>query len=61
MIEFAYNDHIHSSIRISLFSVLHDKKCSVSITLSTSNTRFKRIKKIIREIKNKLGVQQNWL
>ena len=50
MIEFAYNDHIQSSIGVSPFHVLYDHECSTPIIFSTLNTRFESINVIIRKM-----------
>ena len=50
MIEFTYNDHIHSSIGVSPVYVLYGQECRTPITISTPNTRFESINNIIREI-----------
>ena len=51
MIEFAYNDHLHSSIGVSSFYALYGQECRTPISLSTSNTRFESINDMIREMK----------
>ena len=50
MIEFAYNDHLYSSIGISPFYVLYGQECRTPITLSAPNTRFESINEMIREM-----------
>ena len=50
MIEFAYNDHIHSSIGETPFYVLYGQECRTPITLSTPNMRFESINAMIREM-----------
>ena len=50
MIEFAYNDHIHSSNGVSSFYVLYSQEYRTPITLSTPNTRFESINAMIREM-----------
>ena len=50
LIEFAYNDHVHSSIGVSPFYVLYGQECRTPITLSTPNTRFESINDMIREM-----------
>ena len=51
MIEFAYNDHLHSSIGINPFYVLYGQECRTPITLSAPNTRFESINKIRKSAK----------
>lgn len=43
MIEFAYNNHRHSSIGINPFYIIYGHECRSPITLSTPNTRFESI------------------
>ena len=50
LIEFAYEDHIHSSIGVNPFYVLYGQECRTPIKLSTPNTRFESINTIIREM-----------
>lgn len=50
LIEFAYNDHIHSSIGVSPFYVLYGQECRTPITLSTPTTRFESINEMIKEM-----------
>ena len=50
MIEFSYNDHIYSSIGVSLFYVLYGHEYRTPVTLSTPNTRFESINDMIREM-----------
>ena len=49
LIEFAYNENIHSSIGVSSFYVLYGQNCRTPIFLSTSNTKFESINDIIKK------------
>ena len=50
MIEFAYNDHLHSSIEVSPFYVLYGQECRTPIKLFAPNNRFESINEMIREM-----------
>jgi len=50
MMEFAYNDHLHSSIGVSPFYVLYGQECRTSIILSIPNTKFENINDMITEM-----------
>ena len=47
MIEFAYNDHIHSCIGVGPLYVLYGQNVETPITHSTANTRFESINDMI--------------
>ena len=50
LIEFAYNDHMDSSIGVSPFYVLYGQECRTPVTFSTLNIRFESINDMIREV-----------
>ena len=50
MIEFAYNQNIHSSIGVSPFYALYGQECRTPVLLSTPNTKFESINDMIREM-----------
>jgi hypothetical protein len=50
LIEFVYNDHVHSNIVVNLFYVLYGQGCRTPITLSTPNTLFESINDMMREM-----------
>lgn len=49
-IEFAYNDHVHSTTDVSPFYVFYDQECRTLIALSTSNFRVEYMNKMIQEL-----------
>jgi hypothetical protein len=50
MIEFAYNQNIHSSIGVSPFYALYGQECRTPVSLSTPSTKFESINDMIREM-----------
>ena len=58
MIEFAYNDHIHSSSGVSPNYILYGHEFRTLVTLSTPYTKFENINNMINEIM-KLENQQS--
>lgn len=50
MIEFAYNDHVHSRIGVSLFYVLYSQEYRTIVTHSNFDIKLDIVNEMIRKI-----------
>jgi hypothetical protein len=50
LVEFAYNEKLHSSIGVSPFFALYGQECRTPISLSTPNLKFESINQMVREM-----------
>jgi hypothetical protein len=50
LVQFAYNEKLHSNIDVSPFFALYGQECRTPISLSTPNSRFESIDQMVREM-----------